>query len=217
MRFVGRIFTSFLSALFLLGAFGVFLPQTVVAQECSSDAYGDCPEDGVSESAPTPVAAPAAISTGVDGGQHGYQDIFGTGPRGDGAIGLIFINICSSAPPAPGVQDDCVCRDSGNCSLDDILQVFVNITILILGLIGSIILLMFVYGGFLWITAQGEAKRIEKGKDTITHAVIGFAIILLSYTLISFLIASLAGDQVGEDDSDTLEEIIDNAGVQNTP
>ncbi|MEK7183652.1 MAG: pilin [Patescibacteria group bacterium] len=217
MRFVGGIFASFLSALCLLGAFGVFQPLTVMAQDCTPG--GDCFEAGVTEPTPAPAATPVSNSSDLNRGRHGYQDIFGTGPNGEGAIGLIFINICATGPAPEGTTGtpQCPCRDSGNCTLDDVLQVFVNITILILGIIGSVILLMFVYGGFLWVTSQGDAKRIENGKNTITHAVIGFAIVLLSYSLITFLIASLAGDQVGSEDSDTLEEVIDNAGVPNTP
>ena len=127
--------------------------------------------------------------------------------------GIIFANMQDDCENA--VVGDCVtktqCQEAGQCSLDQILQVFVNITILILGISGSAILLMFVYGGFLWITSRGDAKRVEKGKDTITHAVIGFAIIVLSYSMINFLIAALAGDAPGE----SLEETIENAADEN--
>lgn len=123
--------------------------------------------------------------------------------------GIIFANMQDDCTNA--VEGDCVtkeeCRDQGQCSLDQILQVFVNITIFILGISGSVILLMFIYGGFLWVTSRGDAKRIEKGKDTVTQAVIGFAIILLGYSMINFLIAALAGDAPGA----TIEETIDNA------
>jgi hypothetical protein len=166
----------------LLGAFGV-LPSAAFAQ--STPITGD------------PTA--------------GFTDIVGTDAQGSGAVGLIFANICTNAAPPEGQKDSCACRGSGECSLDNILQVFVNITILILGISGSVILLMFVYGGFLWITSRGDAKRIEKGKDTLTHAVIGFAIIILSYSMINFLIATLAGDAPSE----TISETIDKADDQN--
>jgi hypothetical protein len=182
MRFVRQVFVSLVGALFVLGAFGVFQPTSVHAQEVEA---GD----------------PAA----------GFDDIVGTGPNGDNAVGLIFANICDSPAPPEGGADTCACRDTGQCDLDDVLQVFVNVTIFILGISGSVILLMFVYGGFLWITSRGDAKRIEKGKDTITHAVIGFAIIVLSYSMINFLIAALAGDAPGE----TIEETIENAADKN--
>ena len=134
---------------------------------------------------------------------HGFADIVGA--NGRPAIGLIFANICAGPKPTTG-DDSCECRAVGRCSLDNILQLFVNVTTLILGVIGSLVLLMFVYGGFLWVTSRGEAKRVEKGKDVITQAVIGFAIVVLSYSMINFLIAALAGDKPGA----TLEETIGN-------
>ncbi|MBM3205165.1 hypothetical protein FJZ48_04305 [Candidatus Uhrbacteria bacterium] len=57
-----------------------------------------------------------------------------------------------------------------------------------LGIVGSIFLLMFVYGGFLWMTGGGEAKRVGKAKDTLKNAVLGMAIIMLSYTLVTFVL-----------------------------
>lgn len=143
--------------------------------------------------------------------QQDFQDIVGSGETGSGAKGLIFANICEYPAPTDGRADTCACRGTGNCSLDDILQLFVNITVLILGISGSLILLMFVYGGFLWVTSRGDAKRIEKGKDTITQAVIGFAIILLSYSIVNFVIAALAGDAPGATLEDTIQNAQDNS------
>ncbi len=134
---------------------------------------------------------------------EGYLDIL--------SDGIIFANM----------QNDCVdtncgttaenCKNFGRCSLNQILQVFVNITILILAISGSVILLMFVYGGYLWVTSRGDSKRIEKGKDTITQSVVGFAIILMAYSMINFLIAALAGDAP----SATIEATLDKADDKN--
>ena len=145
------------------------------------------------------VAAPAQAEEESDDPTKGFDAIL--------REGIIFANM----------EADCVdgictsreaCVEDGQCTLNQILQVFVNITIFILGISGSVILLMFVYGGFLWVTSRGEAKRIEKGKDTVTQAVIGFAIIVLAYSMVNFLIAALAGDAPSE----TIEETIQNAG-----
>jgi len=63
----------------------------------------------------------------------------------------------------------------------------------ILGLTGSIALLMTIYGGFLWLTSGGNAGRIEKGQKTLTMAVLGLAIIFGSYALSTFIITQLSG------------------------
>lgn len=61
----------------------------------------------------------------------------------------------------------------------------------ILGIVGSIALLMFIYGGFLWLTSAGAEQKITQGKNVITWATIGLAIIFLSYTLVGFVIKGL--------------------------
>ncbi len=58
----------------------------------------------------------------------------------------------------------------------------------IFGLVGSIALLMFVYGGLLWMTSQGNDKQVSKGKATLTWAAIGIVVIFSSYALVNFII-----------------------------
>lgn len=62
-----------------------------------------------------------------------------------------------------------------------------------LGIVGSIALLMFIYGGFLWLTSMGNEKKITEGKNVIVWAVIGLIIIFLSYTLVGFVIKAITG------------------------
>lgn len=61
----------------------------------------------------------------------------------------------------------------------------------VLGVVGSIALLMFIYGGFLWLTSAGAEQKITQGKQIITWATIGLAVIFLSYTLVNFVISGL--------------------------
>lgn len=63
----------------------------------------------------------------------------------------------------------------------------------IMGIAGSIALLMFVYGGFLWMTAAGNSDKIQKGKSIFIWATAGIAIIFVSYSLVYFVIQSLLG------------------------
>lgn len=57
----------------------------------------------------------------------------------------------------------------------------------ILGLSGAVALLMFVYGGFVYLTAQGERDRIERGKSTLIWATLGLAVIFGSYAFLTYL------------------------------
>lgn len=60
-----------------------------------------------------------------------------------------------------------------------------------LSIVGALALLMFVYGGVLWMTSRGDSKQVTKGKDTITWAVLGLVIIFASYTLVNALIVGI--------------------------
>jgi len=100
-----------------------------------------------------------------------------------GAQGIIFAGICTTAT--------CPCRDSGSCTLNDLLQVFVNIGTFVLGISGSAVLFVFVYGGFKWLFSRGESKWIQEGKDAMTGAAIGLMIIFGSYVALNFIISGL--------------------------
>lgn len=135
------------------------------------------------------TAQPAAAQSDVE---SGYQSILQNG--------LIFANMpeCTAT--------DCPCRDTGQCSLDQVLQIFVNISTGILGIIGSIVLLMFVYGGVIWITSEGDPARVNKGKQTAVNAVIGLALVLGAYALMTFVIASVIGAEPGQGLEETVDE-----------
>jgi len=78
------------------------------------------------------------------------------------------------------------CYKSGNCGITDILVVFVNVAEFLLGVVGAVALVFFIYGGFLLITSGGNDAQVQKGKDTIRNAVIGIAVIFLSGTIVRF-------------------------------
>lgn len=121
--------------------------------------------------------------------------------------GLIFANICDSS------SADCACRDEGECTLEDILQVIVNIGSFILAISGSIILLVFTYGGFLWITAHGESKWVDKGKEAMVGAIIGLFIILGAYAGVNLMIGILKN---GEAPTTNLEDTVGGTTVIET-
>ena len=67
---------------------------------------------------------------------------------------------------------------------------------IVVGLVGILFLLVFVWGSFLYMTAAGDPKQTQQGKDAIKNAVIGLAIVMISYTAVS-LVISTAGTLMG--------------------
>jgi len=58
---------------------------------------------------------------------------------------------------------------------------------LILSFIGIIFLVLTVYAGFLWMTAQGNSGQVDKAKDLLVNAVIGLLIVTAAYSLTIFV------------------------------
>ena len=69
-----------------------------------------------------------------------------------------------------------------------------NITILInyfLGLLGLIAVAFLIYAGVLMVTAGGAEEQVTKARKIIMYAVVGIVIILLSYTIVTFVSSAL--------------------------
>lgn len=81
--------------------------------------------------------------------------------------------------------------DTGNYELNDFVQVGVNVTKIILGTVGSLSLLMFVYGGVMMLISAGNSDQVSKAKGIIMAAIIGLVIVFVSYIIVSFVISAL--------------------------
>ncbi|MEI8360565.1 MAG: hypothetical protein WCG01_00295 [bacterium] len=53
--------------------------------------------------------------------------------------------------------------------------------------LGVIFLCLAIYGGYLWMTAQGEEKKVAEAKDIIKRAVIGLIIVVSAYAITAFV------------------------------
>jgi len=80
-----------------------------------------------------------------------------------------------------------------NCQLSDLIQVGINIFDLILGILGSVSLAMFVYGGFIWILSRGNASMVEKGKNIIFGTIIGISFVLGSWLIVNVVLGLVLG------------------------
>lgn len=53
-----------------------------------------------------------------------------------------------------------------------------------LGLSGTIALIMFIYGGIVWMTSAGNTEAITKGKKTLVWAILGIIIIMSAFVIV---------------------------------
>jgi hypothetical protein len=111
------------------------------------------------------------------------------GPHGD----------CSSPNPCKGGIVPCgrTCDDDSTpndeCAHCNLCHVFILIqrviSTLLVPLAIALVGLMAMVAGVLFITASGDPGRIMQARKTITAAVIGLVIVLLSWTIINTIIA----------------------------
>ncbi len=124
-------------------------------------------------------------------------------------IASLCLTVCggafAAARPAAALTllDDALiqeasCVDENNTTIKDckpsintFVKVGLNLTRIILGVVGALTLAMFVYGGFTLLISGGSSEAVSRGKQIITGAVVGLIIVFVSYTVINFVINTI--------------------------
>ena len=57
----------------------------------------------------------------------------------------------------------------------------------VLGIAGSVALLMIIAGGIMYATAAGNEEKLKAAKKVISYAILGVVIVILSYSIIKVL------------------------------
>lgn len=76
----------------------------------------------------------------------------------------------------------------------DLKGIIANVIKVVLGLMGVLFLILMVYGGFLWMTAEGNDQRVEEAQKIIKNAVFGIAVVLMAYLITYFVISRIVGE-----------------------
>ena len=94
----------------------------------------------------------------------------------------------------------------GSCKIDDskfeegqlnksIWLIVLNITSSVLGVVGYLSICFVIWGGYQYMLARGDPGKVVKGKKTITNALIGLAVCMLTSN-ISGMVADIASEGV---------------------
>ncbi len=67
----------------------------------------------------------------------------------------------------------------------------------VLPVVGALFLIMFIYGGVLWMTAGGSGDKVKKATQTMINAAIGMAIVVLAYSIVNEVIVQLGSIMTG--------------------
>lgn len=66
-----------------------------------------------------------------------------------------------------------------------------------IGLLGLVLFIFIVYGGIIWMSAQGDPQKVTKAQGMITNAVIGMIIVMAAYAISNFVITQLGSPETG--------------------
>ena len=142
---------------------------------------------GGSVFAKTPKSAAGGASAGSssDSGSGGSSGIC---PPGSKNMGATNIAACNIDPAHNG---------------DDLINDTNKIINVVIGVLGVVAVAVVIYGGFLFLTAQGDPGKIKKGKDSITWGIIGLVIALLSWSIINFVLSTTMSSPAAQNSTTT--------------
>ncbi len=104
----------------------------------------------------------------------------------------IFIFVALSFPTlvlAQGTPLPQKCSSAGKCytPLSSITTLFENVLTVVVVLAGFAAFAMLIFGGFRFIIAQGDPKAVQSARGTITWAVVGLVMIIVSWLILLFI------------------------------
>ncbi len=80
------------------------------------------------------------------------------------------------------------CLKNGTvATFDCIPYLFQTLLNFIFGIAGIAAVFFVLLAGFKFVTSGGDAKQVEGARKTLTYAIIGLIVVLLSYAIINFI------------------------------
>ncbi len=83
--------------------------------------------------------------------------------------------------------------NKGTCTVDQIVQTGAAFANLLTEISGALFFVVFIYGGAMYLFSLGDKSRVEKGKKAIVGGAIGMTIVLMAWTIVTYVAKSLLG------------------------
>lgn len=81
-----------------------------------------------------------------------------------------------------------VCGNKSNSDLKTTAKNIINVLFWVIGIAAVIVI---IYSGILYIISAGNSNTVQKAKTTLTYAVVGLIVAILSYAIVSFVVNAL--------------------------
>lgn len=123
--------------------------------------------------------------------------------KGGKKLFLIFFALSILVLPVFVLAQDIGSNYAANLGLagaaeGDLRDMIVSIVRYFLTFVGIVAVLIVMYGGFLWMSSNGQPERIQKAKKTLIGAVIGLIIVLAAFAIVEFVINITNDAIIGE-------------------
>ncbi len=102
---------------------------------------------------------------------------------------VFFVANAALAQPNLGINS--LAEGGVQLAQTDIRVIVARIVQVFLGLLGTIAVVLILYGGWLWMTAAGDSTKIATAKKTLINAAIGLLIILSAFSITQFIVSRL--------------------------
>ena len=73
-------------------------------------------------------------------------------------------------------------------TLENFIGIIINVVLAVVGLVS---VFMIILGGFTYMTSQGDAAKVKRGKDTLLYGIIGLIIALVAFAIVNFVLDSI--------------------------
>lgn len=83
------------------------------------------------------------------------------------------------------------CAESGDCSLCDVVGLFINFGSLMVQWLGVLAVLLFIIGGVFIIISAGNPDRVKRGRQIIGGTIIGTLLVVSAWMIVNFSLAAL--------------------------
>lgn len=100
-------------------------------------------------------------------------------------------SLCTNSGSNNNTQTVELTNPLANAGVNSVQTLIGRIINTLLGVVGSLALIMFIYGGFTWMLAAGNESNVQKGKNILIWAIIGMVVIFASYSIVHFVLRSV--------------------------
>jgi len=75
-------------------------------------------------------------------------------------------------------------QDAKGVARGDVTEIILRIINYALIVLGVLAVLIFIYAGFLYLTASGDEAKLKRAKDVVLYAVVGLAVAVLGFVAV---------------------------------